>query len=136
MKEINMSEEPKIMYLDEYYLQHEAGGYIGNDMLFWALNCQGYTTNISNAQVFTKEEAIKLHEARHTDIPWPKWYIDARVIQVVDMQYVNVEKALKDTGIVIKKDPPKIYYCRGCKSKISKRAFDNCTCKYCGDNLP
>ena len=38
-----------------YFIQN---GYSGNAMCFWAKNGRGYTSDIDNAEEFTKEEAI------------------------------------------------------------------------------
>lgn len=120
---------------DEYYLQ-DSRNYVGNDVLFWAKNAQGYTTDLRCAHVYTKQEAVAQHNKRHTDIPWPKSYIDSKIRPAVDMQYIKRVDALAGTGIVLKEYAPVQYHCRGCGKKISKRAYENCTCKYCGDNLP
>lgn len=83
-----------------FYLQ-DSRGYVGNDVLWWAKNGNGYTTDLSKAHVYTKDEAVKQHEMRETDIPWPKDYIDAKTRPAVDMQYINRAEALEGTGIVL-----------------------------------
>lgn len=86
------------MSADAFYLQ-DSRDYIGNDMLFWAKDGKGYTTDMRRAQVYTKAEAVAQHQRRETDIPWPKDYIDARTRPAVDMQYVKLIEALSGTGI-------------------------------------
>lgn len=81
-----------------FYLQDNRG-YVGNDLMFWAKNGRGYTTDISKAEVYTKAAAFTQHKSRCSDIPWPKDYIDARTRPAVDMQYVDIDVALTDTGI-------------------------------------
>jgi len=103
--------------IDKFYLQ-DSRDFVGNDMLFWAKNAQGYTTDLRKAHVFTKVNALKQHQCRETDIPWPKDYIDARTRPAVDVQYVSVYEALKDTGItLIKPQSPKKerYKCGTCE---------------------
>ena len=56
--------------MDEYYLQDKRS-YVGNDILFWA-DGGGYTTDVSKAEVFTKDRALRLNQSRETDVPWPK----------------------------------------------------------------
>ena len=73
---------------DQFYLQ-DSRSYVGNDMLFWAKDGKGYTTDINKAHVYTKEKAVAQHESRNSDIPWPKDYIDAKTRQAVDLQYVK-----------------------------------------------
>jgi hypothetical protein len=122
---------------DEFYLQ-DSRSYVGNDMAFWA-KAGGYTTDVSKAEVFTKERAVSQHQMRETDIPWPKAYIDARTRPAVDFQYCKRAEALQGTGIqLIKPKPPRRYDCNctGCGRFISeRRRFD--PCPNCGaDNRP
>ncbi len=86
---------------DEFYLQ-DSRDYVGNDMLFWAKNGQGYTTDLRNAHVYTREQAQAKHDSRETDIPWPKAYIDAKVRSACDMQYVDRIEALAESGITLR----------------------------------
>ena len=64
---------------DEYYLQN---GCVGNAMLWWRKNCAGYTTDLNDAHVFTKEEAVRQNRERGEDVPWLKSDIDANSIRV------------------------------------------------------
>lgn len=122
---------------NEYYLQ-DSRDYVGNDMLFWAKNGQGYTTDLRNAQVYTKDEAVKQHQCRETDIPWPKEYIDSQTRPAVDFQCVSITDALKDTGIaLIKPKMPKrprreTYRCGGCGVFMSELQFHSAPCEKCG----
>ena len=74
---------------------------------------------------------------RPIDIPWPKKYIDERLKPVVDCQYVNRKKALRGTGIKIKKDKPytkpKIN-CYQCGRFISEYTAYADYCPNCGAN--
>jgi len=81
-----------------FYLQDKRQ-YVGNDILWWAKDGKGYTTDISKAHIFTKEEAVEYHQHRETDVPWPKDYIDQRVRPAVDVQYVDIDIALQSAGI-------------------------------------
>lgn len=101
---------------DKFYLQDKRS-YVGNDILFWR-DGGGYTTDVSKAEIFTKEQALNQNKCRHTDIPWPKEYIDANTRPAVDMQYVNNKDALISIGIELPKEP-----------KPSKRPQNRC---YCG----
>lgn len=85
-----------------FYLQ-DSRSYVGNDVLWWAKNGKGYTTDLSKAHVYSKAEAVRQHEMRETDIPWPKDYIDAKTRPAVDMQYIKRAEALEGTGIVLRK---------------------------------
>lgn len=122
-----------------YYLQ-DSRTYVGNDVLWWRKGGAGYTTDLREAEVYTKADAISLHQARETDIPWPKAYIDERTRPAVDMQYISREQALEGTGIVlVKPQKPKKerINCHACGSFMSERQLWGDGCPKCGaDNRP
>jgi hypothetical protein len=124
---------------DLYYLQDKRS-YVGNDILWWGKNGCGYTTDLRNAKVYTKEDALKQHMSRETDIPWPKAYIDARTRPAVDMQYIKRDDALEGTGIeIVKPEKPKKerLVCANCKCFMSLNQFWSGECKRCGaDSRP
>lgn len=122
-----------------FYLQ-DSRSYVGNDMQFWAKDGKGYTTDVSKAEVYTKPEAVAMHESRVTDTPWPKVYIDAKTRPAVDMQYVKRGEALAGTGITLRKPEPKqpdVMNCHGCGRFVggTQRYMEDCP--NCGaDNRP
>lgn len=71
----------------QFYIQ-DARQIVGNSMLFWAKDCNGYTTDLNKAHVFSQSE-IDVKTWRSTDHAWPKEYIDSKVIRMVDVQYVK-----------------------------------------------
>lgn len=79
--------------MNEFYLQ-DTRSYVGNDVLFWAIDGRGYTTDVSKAQVYTREAAFAQHEQRRTDRPWPKEYIDRHTRPAVDHQYISYNDAM------------------------------------------
>jgi len=123
---------------NQFYLQ-DSRGYVGNDVLWWAKNGNGYTTDLSKAHIYNKDEAVKQHESRYTDIPWPKDYIDAKTRPAVDMQYINREEALSGTGIKLLKPPKEkkdTYKCVGCGRFLTIRQNYG-ECPNCGqENRP
>jgi len=68
---------------DEFYLQC---GYSGNDLLFWKKGRSGYTTNLDDAHVFTRKEALGQHAVRSIDQPREKVAMDAAAHKAVAMQ--------------------------------------------------
>jgi hypothetical protein len=124
---------------DQFYLQ-DSRSYVGNDVLWWAKEGKGYTTDLSKAEVYSRDDALAQHNRRLTDIPWPKEYIDARTRPAVDMQYVKRNEALAGTGITLREPPRKLpdtINCVGCGRFIGgvQRYLDNCP--HCGaDNRP
>lgn len=125
--------------MDEFYLQ-DSRSYVGNDILFWAKDGKGYTTDVSKAHVYSKADAMAQHASRRTDIPWPKAYIDAKTRPAVDVQYVRRSEALAGTGIVLQEEPkPKreIYRCCGCGRIMRVNDYYLSPCQNCGmDNRP
>jgi len=124
---------------DLFYLQ-DSRSYVGNDVLWWATDGNGYTTDLRQAQTYTQEEAQQMHYARETDIPWPKEYIDAKTRPAVDMQYIKRDEALRSTGItLIKPHGPKAYTvnCSGCGRFLRDVDRYSADCLSCGaDNRP
>lgn len=122
-----------------FYLQ-DSRGYVGNDVLWWAKDGKGYTTDLSKAHTYTKADAVAQYEMRETDIPWPKDYIDAKTRPAVDMQYIKRTEALEGAGIVLRKpqQPKKeTIKCHQCGRFLSDQQLWAGECPKCGaDNRP
>lgn len=82
-----------------FYVQ-DSRGYLGNTIVWWAKGGNRYTTDLSEAAVYTQEEAQDIHNTRKTDIPWPKEYIDIKSRPTVDIQDIQ-DIALLDIGIIL-----------------------------------
>lgn len=61
----------------------------GSSCMFWALNGNGYTTNLDKAHFYTLEEAQRYIDSRHTDVPLSKELVDAVATVRVDHQYLD-----------------------------------------------
>jgi len=124
--------------VDIYYLQDNRS-YVGNDILFWR-DGGGYTTNVLEAEIFTKEAAMRQNASRETDIPWPKDYIDANTRPAVDIHHVNIYEALSGTDITLKKPKPPVklvYRCYGCGRFMTEYKYFSAPCNNCScDNRP
>ncbi len=75
-----------------YYIQNT--GYIGNALKWWAKKSQGYTSDITQAEMYTEEEANRIIE-RPEDIAWPCEYIDNNLKArktIIDCQYLDFDK--------------------------------------------
>lgn len=123
---------------DLFYLQ-DSRGYVGNDVIWWAKDGKGYTTDLSEAHVYCQEDAQKQHDMRETDIPWPKDYIDGKTRPAVDMQYIKRAEALAGTGIQLQKPKPikrEVFNCYHCGRFLSEsQRFADCpNCG--GENRP
>lgn len=125
--------------MSEFYLQ-DSRGYVGNDVLWWAKGGNGYTTDLSKAHIYTREEAQRQHDMRRTDIPWPKAYIDGKTRPAVDMQHIRRDEALAGTGIVLTPEPKprkEAINCHSCGSFMSEQQLWAGSCPKCGaDNRP
>ena len=122
-----------------FYLQ-DSRGYIGNDVLWWAKDGNGYTTDLSKAEIYAEAEAQRKHDSRRTDIPWPKEYIDAKTRPAVDMQYIKRDEALAGTGILLTPEPKakkETIKCHQCGRFLNERQLWVGECPKCGaDNRP
>lgn len=128
----------KDVEVNEFYLQ-DSRSYVGNDLLFWAKNGKGYTTDLRLAEVYSRDVVERMHQARETDIPWPKDYIDKKTRPAVDMQYVKRDEALAGTGIVLiapKKYRKPSYKCNGCGVFMSEANYWSGHCKCGADSRP
>jgi len=125
--------------MGQFYLQ-DSRGYVGNDVMWWAQGGNGYTTDLSKAQTYTKEDAQRMHNSRPSDIPWTKAYIDGKTRPAVDMQYIRRDEALAGTGIeLVKVEPPKREQleCANCGRFLSEAQLWVGECPKCGcDNRP
>jgi hypothetical protein len=65
---------------DEYYIQ-DTRNYVGNSVLWWRVNGQGYTTNLDEAW-----RVPATWKGRPSDKLWPCAEIDARTTRQFDMQ--------------------------------------------------
>ncbi|MGX5834751.1 hypothetical protein ACWIJ6_11530 [Aeromonas piscicola] len=65
----------------------------GSSCMFWAINGNGYTTNLDKAHVYTLEEAQRYIDSRHTDVPLSKELVDEVSTARVDHQYLDESRA-------------------------------------------
>lgn len=82
---------------DIFFLQ-DSRGLVGENMMFWG-NGGGYTSDLRQAEPFTKENAVAQNQCRETDIPWPADYLQARFYATVDMQHLrHVDRNSRDVA--------------------------------------
>lgn len=74
-----------------YYLQ-DTRQYVGNCILLWRKGNAGYTCNLDDAAVFTKEDAFNRHRNRKSDKPRLKSKMDKAAVRHVDMQDIRKHK--------------------------------------------
>jgi hypothetical protein len=76
---------------DLFYVQDSRSN-VGSRAMFWR-NGGGYTSSLREAELFSRERAVRLYENRDTDLPWPQAYIDSRAETGVDCQYLTRSEA-------------------------------------------
>lgn len=81
---------------DLFYLQDSRSN-VGSRAMFWKEG-GGYTSNLDEADIFTREKAVQQYEDRETDLPWPKSYVDALAQLGVDFQYLGQEVSASATS--------------------------------------
>lgn len=70
-----------------FYVQN---GYVGNSVLWWGLRSSGYTTDLSKAELYTKEEVLqRFVNGREEDRIWEAKHVLENRRQHVDGQYLN-----------------------------------------------
>lgn len=82
---------------DLFYLQDSRSN-VGSRAMFWR-DGGGYTSNLDEAEQFTRAAAVKQYECRETDLPWPVDYVRALAEVGVDHQDLELtpEQALAAT---------------------------------------
>ena len=76
---------------DLFYIQDSRSN-VGSRAMFWR-DGGGYTSNLDQAEQFTREQAVRQYECRETDLPWPVGYVRALAEVGVDFQYLDLPQA-------------------------------------------
>jgi hypothetical protein len=74
-----------------FYLQDSRTN-VGSRAMFWR-NGGGYTSNLDEAEQFTREQAVNQYECRESDLPWPVAYVNRWADVGVDHQYLRQAEA-------------------------------------------
>lgn len=76
---------------DHFYLQDSRSN-VGSRAMFWR-DGGGYTSNLDEAEQFTREQAVRQYECRETDLPWPVDYVRELAEVGADCQYLTRSEA-------------------------------------------
>jgi hypothetical protein len=76
--------------VDLFYMQDSRSN-VGSRAMFWR-DGGGYTSNLDEAEQFTREHAVRQYEWRETDLPWPVEYVRERMEVGVDHQYLDLKQ--------------------------------------------
>lgn len=80
----------KVLSFPETEMFYIQNGYVGNSVSWWGLESRGYTTDITKAQKYTRQEVLKRFvNAREEDRIWAASHVDQHISQHVDSQYLN-----------------------------------------------
>lgn len=92
---------------DGYYIASFKHGMVGNDVLFWGPNGGGYTCMLDEAGVYTREEALELHQDTKDDATYmlPAAWVRANFRCVIEIQraggkreMISVSRAAAETA--------------------------------------
>lgn len=75
---------------DLFYLQDSRSN-VGSRATFWRAG-GGYTTNLDEAETFTRDRAVRQYKCRETDLPWPVDYVRLRAEFGVDHQDLDLSR--------------------------------------------
>ncbi len=82
-KAIEAESDDQLFYWQSY-------GYVGNALSLWRIGSSGYTTDINEAQQYTKEQTLgQLGCRRDQDTFWRVEDLHKAVIEVVDSQRIK-----------------------------------------------
>lgn len=74
---------------DKSYYVQDRRTFLGNSVVWWALNGNGYTSDITKAHKYNGKEIKK--SWRDTDIIWFSEHVEQHIKQHVDSQYLEEE---------------------------------------------
>lgn len=79
-----------------FYVQ-DRRSYVGNSVVWFGPNNQGYTIDMDKAGKYSKEDIIKLFgkDKRETDIIWPADEVEKNIRKHVDSQYLDRTKIIR-----------------------------------------
>ena len=86
--------------MNQFYLQVNRKNISAN--IFWCKKGGNTTTDLSKAEVFTRNEAFEKHHNFEAFIPWPKGYVDSKVMSVVEMNSASIKTAYNGIDVDIR----------------------------------
>lgn len=89
LKELSRTEAIKDLPKDKIYVIQDRRSYVGNAVLWWGLNGNGYVCDINKAHKYTYDELLKF-KPRDTDIIWDLEHVMTATKLIIDAQ--NLDK--------------------------------------------
>ena len=73
----------------EYYIERHASGRVGNCLLFWKRDDNGYVCDLKDARIFTEEEASELIE-KDGGVKYTAW--NKHELDIISAEHVDHQK--------------------------------------------
>lgn len=106
-------------------------GFVGNCMMFWALNSSGYTCHLSRVQTYTLEDAQRLCRPDNDEKVWLAKDIMLKATLMTDVQKVGHELYEQYTPAAPMTKKPITNKCTECGRFVTEEQY-YCTCPNCG----
>lgn len=78
---------------DKFYYVQDKRSYVGNAVLWWALDGNGYVTDLAKAHKYTYDEIVKFNP-RPTDVIWESTHVEKAIKSYVDAQYLDGKNSI------------------------------------------
>lgn len=75
----------------KFYIRAKSEGFLGNAVMWWKADRNGYTEDINKAGKFSKEEALEICRNRKSDVAYNVDYIEKNTRArktIIDAQYL------------------------------------------------
>jgi hypothetical protein len=94
----HLSPEPPNEAPEKLYYIQDTRNFVGNSVLWWCPEGNGYTSDLGRAWKVSKAKADSMHRSRRTDVPWPCDEIDNYSQRHFDMQNLRMITAEESNG--------------------------------------
>jgi hypothetical protein len=75
---------------EQFYYIQDTRDYVGNSVVWWRPNGNGYTSDLDDAWQVPYAKAMSMNRFRKTDVPWPCDEIDKYAQRHFDMQNLRL----------------------------------------------
>lgn len=73
----------------EQFILQDSRGLIGSRISWWREGGSS-TSDLDQAEVFSRDDALSQHTSRCSDVPWPLSFVRPRHEMAVDFQYISI----------------------------------------------
>ena len=93
LKGIQRQHKISLLRKNKFYYVQDNRSNVGNAVLWWGLNGNGYVTDLSKAHKYSYDEILHFYP-RESDIIWESEHVESAIRQYVDMQGLNKDFSL------------------------------------------